>query len=143
MSAKSLRGVPTGDSRGVHSHCHIVLHGRGLGLAGIGFPRGPVVRGHPGLADVILSHDQWEAVQEENNVVQHGSQDRAQGSWARGGPSADLVGALETSMEAAHRIETHTKEGQVTKAPTSDDKEEEGPLQMPDLPAISTLENLG
>lgn len=72
MGAESLRGVSTRDAQRLHLHLDIVLQTHHLGLAGVELPGGALLRGHPGLADVIVPRGQGEAGQEESQQAQHG-----------------------------------------------------------------------
>lgn len=108
MGAESLWRVPTSDSCRIHPDSHVILHPHGLGLTGIKLPGRAIVRGHPGLANVILPHGQGETVQEESGQVEHGSCGQARGPWARAVPrvprkaATGLGVALRISMEAPH-----------------------------------------
>lgn len=108
MGAEPLWWVPTSDSCRIHPDSHVILHPHGLGLTGIKLPGRAIVRGHPGLANVILSHGQGKTVQEESGQVEHGSCGQARGPWARAVPrvprkaATGLGVALGISMEAPH-----------------------------------------
>lgn len=118
MGAEPLGRVPTSDSCRVHPHGHVILHPHGLGLASIKLPGRAIVRGHPGLANVILSHGQGDAVHEESSQVEHGSCGQAQDPWVRAAPrvprkaETGLGVALRISMETPHLKMLHSKEMQ-------------------------------
>lgn len=86
VGAESLRGVSARDARGLHLHLDIVLQAHHLGLAGVELPGGALLRGHPGLADVIVPRGQREAGQEESQQAQHGCAVR------RGAPEKQRLG---------------------------------------------------
>lgn len=116
MGAESLRRVPTSDSCRIHPYCHIILHPHGLGLTSVKLPWRAIIRRHPGLANVILSHGQGETVQEESNQVEHGSCGQVGDPWARAVPrvprkaATGLGVALRISMETPHLTMIQSKE---------------------------------
>ena len=55
QGAEALGRVSARDPRRVHFDAHVVLHGSGLGLAGVVLPHRTIVRAHQGLAQLVLA----------------------------------------------------------------------------------------
>lgn len=72
QGAEALRWVSACDVWWFHSDLHEVLHGSGSGLTRIILPRGPVIRAHQRLTDVILAHSDEHTVQEQADPEEHG-----------------------------------------------------------------------
>lgn len=72
QGAEALRWVSARDVRRLHSDLHEVLHGGGSGLTCIILPRGPIIRAHQRLTDVILAQRSEHTVQEQADQEEHG-----------------------------------------------------------------------
>lgn len=79
MRAKPLGRIPAGDAGRFHPDRGKVFHGHSFGLASVKLPHRSIVRGDPGFADVILSHDQRKTMQKDCHVVKHGRCSQAEG----------------------------------------------------------------
>lgn len=70
QSAEPLRWISTRDSVRIHLDPHVVLHGRGTGLACVMFPHRALVRAHQRLAHVVLAEGGGPAVQQQQQQQQ-------------------------------------------------------------------------